>query len=525
MRWFFRTQADQERAKQEQARKALDKIMRYECDYYAGLIPDVLAGLGIDHWVPVSARPDFPINMMPGMSGRDKVEILRTEYREDSIFLWVDVRKLPYNSDITKLYKPEVLETLMGACGRRVLFHHRPGCGAWYQVLRDGARSGIPEHWPFRFALNLLPKSARPLEFIVGCAENMEVIQADLALMPHYLIGGSTGQGKSTHMNSVLCQLIHRNTPQELQLLLIDLKQGAELGPYEGIPHLWRDIVTTPEECVPALQAFEEEMIQRSKMIAKAGVKNIDGWNYKYPDQKLPYLVLIIDEMVQVLLNPDKEMSKLAALYLGRLLSISRSSGGHVVMATQRPSSDIITPFVKTNATVRICFRVGSNSDSMVVIDRGDAAGLDCVGRAMYLHGPFLTELQSPEISEHEIATIIKTARSGLGAEPSQAEQGVTLQDLLDESIDNYGGSLGWRPLYQTFKGKIGRDQIRKMIAGLNGHPVEVHGKSYRVVDTGKGFFKGRRLQEIPPIPTELPTQSPRIPHDFLRGGSDGRAW
>lgn len=499
-RWFFLTEKDR-------AERAKDKEVKRETKFYLENFPDWLANSGIAHWT-TSKESQFVL--------RHKVQFLKGSFNHDAIYLQVDMRHLPFPHNAAELHTPEILETLSGCAGRQVGWEcTSPENGAFYVIARDGAIGAVPVSFSFDNALALLPESMPPLEFVVGASRNRGAQHVDIAQMPHYLIGGATYTGKSVHINAMLCQLLERNTPATLRLVLIDLK-GTEFNHYEGIPHLWCPIVTKVDDVVPTLKRFEEEIHARASRFARAKVKDMLGWNHNHPHEQLPYILVVIDELAEVLKSYDKDMSKDAELVIGRTISLSRSSGGHYVLSTQRPSTDVIPAWVKSNASVRVAFAMAGQHDSMVVIDCGDAKGLKPAGRAIFQRGPDRIEVQSPFISDAQIAKVVHRAIAGQGDTSEQPDREIGLQDLLDEAIDNYGGALKERELYNSFRGKLGRNQIRRLLKTLNGDPVTVHGKLYMVNHKKRGIITTPVLEECQRHIEPLPHLSRKISHDLI---------
>lgn len=529
MRWFFETKAQAEarqKRKQEiaEARSLRDDLKR-EGDYYASKFPYWLAQMGIDHRLAARLQPSLAAELILGKSGRQMIEILEVDVEPSAIYLRIDTQNMPYLAKLKDLYDPEVLETLSDQSDRQVLYRSIPGNGTWYIVVRDGAINAIPKVFPFTEAIKQLPENAAPLCFIVGETENRRVISADLAKLPHYLIAGATFTGKSVHLNYIICQLLSRNpTPDLLQFLMVDLKGQSELGLYEGIPHLRWPIVGKPEQVVPALKAFKDLMTERIEKYARHHIKNIEGWNHQHPLEKDSYVVLIFDEVGEVLAHPDRKMAKEAELYLESLMATCRAGGGHVIISTQRPSADVIRPWITSNASTRICFAVASQPNSILVVGKGSAAGLKPAGRAMYLNGPDLIELQTPLVEDLQIARIVKEVTTGQREETQiSPDRELGLQEILEEAVDNYGGSLAEKPLYQSFRGKIPRDKIRALVGSLNGDPIIIHGKAYRVVEKHHGITRTRILEEVPRALPDLQARSPKLSHElFPRGRARG---
>lgn len=243
---------------------------------------------------------------------------------------------------------------------------------------------------------------------------------ADLAKMPHLLIAGATGAGKSVGVNTLVVSILYKAKPDEVKFIMVDPKR-LELGVYADIPHLATPIITDPKRAAVALKWAVSEMERRYKYLAGLGVRNIDGYNVEAkrrndnghlddngePYQKLPYIVCIIDELADLMMVSGKEVEE----SITRLAQMARAVGIHLVLATQRPSVDVITGLIKANFPARISFRVSSKVDSRTIIDGNGAEGLLGRGDMLYLppassqvvrvHGAFVDEKEIAEIVNH----------------------------------------------------------------------------------------------------------------------------
>jgi S-DNA-T family DNA segregation ATPase FtsK/SpoIIIE len=202
----------------------------------------------------------------------------------------------------------------------------------------------------------------------------------DLCKMPHLLIAGATGAGKSVCLNTIVASLLVSATPDQVQMLMIDPKR-VELTVYNGIPHLRNEVITDPSMAAGALNKITNEMDTRYERFAKAGVRKIEEYNAKFPDEKLPYIVVIIDELADLMLIAPAKVEMLVM----RLAQLARATGIHLVVATQRPSVDVITGLIKANIPSRIAFAVSSQVDSRVILDMGGAERLLGRGDMLYL--------------------------------------------------------------------------------------------------------------------------------------------
>ncbi|WP_407932176.1 DNA translocase FtsK 4TM domain-containing protein [Campylobacter sp.] len=260
----------------------------------------------------------------------------------------------------------------------------------------------------------------------------------DLKKLPHLLIAGTTGSGKSVGINAMLLSLLYRNSPQTLRLIMIDPKM-LEFSMYEGIPHLLTPVITEAKKAVNVLENLVCEMERRYKLMAASKTKNIESYNAKMKEQgeaSLPFIVVIIDELADLMMTSGKDVE----FSIARLAQMARASGIHLIVATQRPSVDVVTGLIKANLPSRISYRVGQKIDSKVILDQLGAESL--LGRGDMLFtppsSPGLVRLHAPFASEAEIETIVEFLK----------EQGEALYDesFLSEGKDTsagLGGSAG----------------------------------------------------------------------------------
>ncbi|MFY9740087.1 MAG: DNA translocase FtsK [Candidatus Cybelea sp.] len=233
-----------------------------------------------------------------------------------------------------------------------------------------------------REILDALPDRGQvpPLWMALGKDITGRPVFGDLCKMPHLLIAGATGAGKSVCLNTIVASLLVSATPDQVQMLMIDPKR-VELTVYNGIPHLIKDVIADPRLAAGALFEMTKEMEARYERFAKAGVRKIEEYNAKYPDERLPYVVIAIDELADLMLvAPSKVETTIM-----RLAQLARATGIHLVVATQRPSVDVITGLIKANVPSRIAFAVSSQTDSRVILDMNGAERLLGRGDMLYL--------------------------------------------------------------------------------------------------------------------------------------------
>lgn len=234
-----------------------------------------------------------------------------------------------------------------------------------------------------------------------------EPFVADLAKMPHLLVAGSTGSGKSVSLNSMICSILFKATPIHVRFLMIDLKM-LELSFYDGIPHLLLPVVTNPKNAKLSLRWLIDEMERRYRIMAEKGVRSIEKYNQKAQKENyelLPYIVVVIDELADLMMVSTKEVEE----YIARLAQMARASGIHLIIATQRPSVDVLTGIIKANFPARISFQVSSKVDSRTILDTNGAESLLGQGDMLFLSpgAGRLSRIHGPFVSEGEIRRIV----------------------------------------------------------------------------------------------------------------------
>lgn len=242
------------------------------------------------------------------------------------------------------------------------------------------------------------------IPIIIGEKASGEFIIYDLINMPHLLIAGSSGSGKTMFIHNIIISLIYKYSPNKLQFLMIDPKQ-VELKRYNNIPHMLFPIVTNEKNILTSLIFLEKEMNNRYKTLSKYGERNIIDYNKKYTNQSLPYIIVIIDELSDIMsMITAKKIEK----QLVKLAQLSRASGIYLILSTQRPTVNVITGLIKANLPTRISFKVTSTIDSRIILDQSGAEQLTGKGDMMFLSSSCnLMRLQSPFLNNNEITKVI----------------------------------------------------------------------------------------------------------------------
>ena len=307
-----------------------------------------------------------------------------------------------------------------------------------------------------------------PLMLAIGKDVEGNAIVCDLAKMPHLLIGGTTGSGKSVGINAMIMSMLMRSTPSEVRFIMIDPKR-VEFAPYDGIPHLYVPVVTEPKEAASALSWGVAEMERRLKLFSKVGVRNIATFNEKVlkgeiegdgvnagkdqgasvdgteddgkPKGTMPYIVIIIDELADLMMNVGKEVE----FSISRIAQLARAAGIHLIVATQRPSANVVTGLIKANITNRMAFNVASGLDSRVILDTAGAESL--IGNGDLLLSkpeyPKPVRIQGCYTSDDEISAVVEAVKSQ--GEPDYHSEilQTNLISLGDSAPDGSGGSGG----------------------------------------------------------------------------------
>lgn len=295
-------------------------------------------------------------------------------------------------------------------------------------------------------------RSGSKLTFALGKTIHGEPYMADLATMPHLLIAGSTGSGKSVGLNAILTSILYRATPDDVRMIMVDPKR-LELGMYEDIPHLMTPVVVEPKKAANALRWAVREMEERYKTLAAYGVRNIEQFNRNVraviesgevpeegkPTRPLPFIMVVVDELADLMMVAGNEVEE----SICRLAQMARAVGIHLILATQRPSVDVITGLIKANLPARISFRVSSKIDSRTILDSNGAEQLLGKGDMLFLppassrhirlHGPYISEQESARV-----ASFLRKQGKPVYDETITEEERTNNQELLYEKDDLY---------------------------------------------------------------------------------------
>jgi S-DNA-T family DNA segregation ATPase FtsK/SpoIIIE len=322
--------------------------------------------------------------------------------------------------------------------GRRYIGIEVPNAEAELVTLREGMQSKV-------FA-----RSKSFLKFVLGKDVAGKPVIVDMSAMPHLLIAGTTGSGKSVCINAILCCMLMNHTPNELRFVMVDPKR-VELTGYNGIPHLLTPVIVDTDKVVSTLQWMSREMDSRYKKFSEVGARNIEDFNAQHPN-KLPYIIVVIDELADLMMLAPEETER----NLNRLAQLARATGIHVIIATQRPSVDVITGMIKANFPARISFKVVSLMDSRVILDQPGAERLIGLGDMLFQAPDAAApkRLQGVFLANHEIQKLVRFwtqqdqilngKNDGNGV---LAEDDSPVQDFQPQAVDD-GATLTQVPLF-----------------------------------------------------------------------------
>jgi len=433
-----------------------------------------------------------------------------------AFYLRVDTARLPRGRGVTSeaMSDPTVLHELSLATGMAVEAFRHYARGFWFIVRREGGIGAIPSLVEYDEVWNLMPKTAASLDVPLGIGANRRFYHADIADMPHLLVAGATGFGKSVFLHNILVTVIQRNSPDRVKLVLIDLKGGAGLGPYQHVPHLLderrgvdEDVADTasvaPDEVEkprrkrkhggnadfviePRVYNSREDVLDVSRRLlyiiegrfqafARVGARDLPGFNHK-TGARMPLILVVIDEIQNVML--DRATKNDAESMLTDIASRSRAAGVHMVISTQRPSADVITGLIKANFPGRVAFTTASRVDSRVILDASDAAELGRKGLLIFQNELQRWRCQAANVSAAFVDDVVAAAIQGKTV--STIEHAVGKVEMVRWAIEN-GGVFTIDRIYQQFRPRgVTYNDVKSIMAQVMSEEFEIHGAFYR---------------------------------------------
>jgi len=492
--WREKTAQEIEYDIEMKKRKKMQNILRKEAAIFARRASNAYHRMGLSHTPAIHQRSLI--------NGTKKVVFSNIVAERNAIWLQIDTMRLPYGVDILKLVDDTNVLTNVSSSLR----HHIEGVydverGAWLCIERGRGVRGIPQLVTYRKMMDLKAVNAHGLTMPLGETVNSKRLYRNLRDFPHLLIGGATGRGKTSYLNVILATIIENNTPEEVRLVLVDLKGGIEFDMYQGIPHLWKiggmkdkdgNILTEDQQIAPdgivgrsdkvikLLERLGVEGERRLKIFKARKVTNIDEYNARRTKSRLDRIIIVFDEWARVALSPEGSR---ADILLSEITATYRAVGFHVILATQTPITRVISTLIKTNFNARLAFGVPDNTGSIVILDNGKAKGLSPVGRSIFKFGIMEIETQVPLITRPEILAIIKEAKEDGGA----VEEELSLLEICRYSLQQLNGSMAIQRVYEQFRERIGYNSLLDKLRSLDDLSIDVDGVEYFVSPPNKG--------------------------------------
>lgn len=428
------------------------------------------------------------------------VRFLKTTSSIEAHYIRVDTHRRPEGVHISHLVDDDLLKDLSVDVGRPVSVRYGEDIkGVVYRVDRGGARAGVPEHVMYTEVLDRFPASADGLQIGFGLAQNGKLVSWSLASMPHLVIAGTSGFGKSNFIKSLTGTFLRRNSPDRLRLMLIDVKR-TDLKIFAGVPHLIelegitdqrsKGIVKDKEKVLPALRWLQDEMERRFKLLDECDddlVSNISQYNQKYRNKRLPRIVLIFDEFGamrdQNKVGDESKVGDAVESVLANLVEMGRSAGIHCILATQTATTKVICGRIKNNAGAKLAFNCSNIEGSKAILGNGGAVNLFTKGRAI-LDFNRTVEVQTPKMTDDILMETIEGAKTGQ-FQALQARHDVTPQEVMQYALEKHSGKLalqGDNGIYTFFRSRgISRDELAEWFESWEGNEYVVNDVLYKV--------------------------------------------
>lgn len=490
--------------RRDTAEKRLNELMRKEAQIYESLI--------IDKWTRLGFCYKYTEG---GKEFTKKVKFSNVGITLDAIYYQIDASyqtafkhwktNVPDGVYIVKqLLAEETLTELSITCQRQVSAYYNHH-GAWVIVHRLESSDGLMNYVSFPDVMARYPYQHHDrMPICVGVAAQREVQWVNLADFPHWLIGGFTNSGKSNMVNSGLCTLISQQSPDDLRLVLIDLKGGLEFDFYQGIPHLHGGIVDSVPKVADTLGELEALMHARFRKF-RGLAKRLEEYRIRRPSEKMPRVLVVFDEVASIMEHGD--LTRRIMAHMRELTRMGRAVGIHVWLCTQRPDVKAIDGAVKANLAVRISGRMTTSADSVTILGNSQARDLAAIaGRMVMQLGPDGVPVQTPHILQDDIERALKVALDFPTPPPLDVPVGAavvyeewTTERIVALSIDHLGGNITAKAIYEAAD-DLTKGQARKLVEQIwNMREVSHNGALYRVQQGA------RRSRSLVPVVDALP--------------------
>lgn len=402
-----RLEANSRERHRRRLERQISANMQDEAGYYADILSDTLSQMGYSYTY-VKGKNTLT----------DRVQFKRAVVRPDKIYFqirssvqlpFVGFRNtLPHGVLLPKMLEEDNLKHLSDACRRTVTTVRRTVSGNWLVVNRLQQEDELPEKVSYRDVMKYYPTKERDKLMIPGgVREGKHLIWVPMTEQPHMLIAGTTGSGKSNLTHVIICTLLSRHTPDEVRLIMIDLKDGIDLSQYNGVPHLSQEIVSDGDDVSDVLEAVTSEMGRRLRLLTENMCKSIDIYNKRY-DQKLPHLIIFFDEFQQVLSGKNRATVE---KQIRRILAQGRAPGIHLILATQIPKTSVLPTDMQGNISTKFVGYMPTAAASLTALQNTLANQLERLPGRMILQVGDSYKVQVPYISDADMLSIISVAK------------------------------------------------------------------------------------------------------------------
>lgn len=474
------TVEQQEEKEHLQTEQRFEKLMRLEAVKYSKLISNKLSQLGYKH-IDAATRRKHQVRFDVAAFNDNGTEIV--------LHAVVDPRLLPDGVRLVDLANDGNVNEIMYTVGHPVIVNVDIE-GLTYRIQRAG-KEGLPDFITATEMWDQMPENKPPLSFPVGIAENARKVWVDLDDCPHLLVAGSTKQGKSNMINTILCTYVRRLDATQVRFVLFDLKEGMEFSFYENLPHLLPTdntpgIIENMDQVLDAMKFIQDEMYRRLKVIRNKGFKNFNDYNlHSHGKNKLGSLVVVFDEWATIALTlPGAET------ILTKMSNMARAAGIYLIIGTQNPRADVLSTLIKLNFQVRLAFNVDFPA-SLTILGNRDAVGLACRGRAVFQYFDEHYQVQTPRITDENIRSSVHKAITGQDIQTSKLP--VNIEEILQYSLDKMEGRLEIDRLYEVYRHqKVKLHPLKELMRTIENQEFNLGGTMYRVEP--RGYHTPRRL-------------------------------
>jgi hypothetical protein len=488
------TPAEKDDQETKRSEKAARLRREADCRNLNKKIPNSYASMGIEYVRTSKNRHE--------VEKIQWVQFGKWAWTVDGATAYGKVREIPYGHFATELIEPRVLTQLSIAVGHPVRGNiDDQGGGVIVSVSLAGTLD-IPTSVDFDYTFPLISESAPPMSVFVGIGENGAKHVYNLEELPHLLIGGTTGSGKSVMLTSILATIIARNSPKDIRLLLADLKQ-VDLTLFAGAPHLLtgeipeipNGIVEKDDQIIPLFKWLEKENNRRQAIFAHQRIRNLAEWNRRNRKWHLPRIIVAVDEFARLMRGEHLKKVFIDLTY--DLASTARATGIYLILATQFAKDKYITTDIKMNIPGRIAFSVPDLQGSVALIDSNQAVNLyPPAGRGIFAHGVNQFKFQGPNISTAQILEIVKNAQLGKTLKEISTGTDLTEDEIVRWSLTENNGYLQTLNTFQHFTPRLEQAPLKTMLQEMDGKIYQIDGVEYRVVPPAGGA-RGRKLEKI----------------------------